>query len=105
MFFHDRSRMTLEQQNGVNLVNKIVMSVAWVACAAFLGSMTQSIHRMEEKLDLVKEVQDRDHATFKVQDVIHGAEIERMKHQLQSLEKSTSRAARPTRNYQQDEDE
>lgn len=79
--------MTTERENAIVVVNKIVMSVAWAACAAFLASMSASIHRIESRLEIVKEVQDKEHAVFKLQDAVHDVAIRNLTEELKSLQK------------------
>ena len=78
--------MTTKTAETVDWVNKIVRNLAWVACAALLNGLSNTVNRIDEKLEVIKSVQDVEHATFKAIEQNHTDNIRSLQEQVRAIQ-------------------
>ena len=80
--------MTVKQDETSKLVQRIIMSVASVACVFILSSANSRLGNIEDKLGGMKSIQDIDGATFRVKFSVNDARIGKLEKDVESLKVS-----------------
>ncbi len=78
--------MTAKQDDTSKLVQRIVMSIASVACVFILNAANSRLDSIDSKLQTLKSVQDIDHTSFRVNQAINDGRIRVLEDRTRSIE-------------------